>query len=107
MKGEMTMKAKKSAKDIAFDKERAEYRKHIRAVEHVAEDKQKQIIVLEDKVEHLEEQLREKEDWIQRLLEYTDMTKEEIRDQVKNEKSKKEFVQKINCLFGIPGGYFR
>lgn len=77
-----------SAKDIAFEKERArlrrEYNEKISKLQKELKEKEEEINTLQLCLEETEEILREKEDWIDRLLEYMDIPKEEFEAKVKN-----------------------
>ena len=47
---------------------------------------------------HLDVYKRQQEDWIRRLLEYTELSEEEMKKQIAAEKSKAEFVSRMNEL---------
>ena len=83
----MTAKSKKSAKDIAFDKERFRFQKKIRELESEREAQKKQIEQLQFELHDKEVLLAEKEDWIRRLLEYLDLPEEEMRKLIDSQKT--------------------
>lgn len=70
---------KKSAKDIAFDKERAVFRKQIRELE---------IRELRNLISQKETEMAEKDDWIRRLLDYTELSEDDLKKFIENEKIK-------------------
>lgn len=83
------MQNKKSAKDIAFEKERVKFRSTINQQKSELAKRDCEIRELKELNQTLKSQLEEKEDWIQRLLEYMDLTKEEF-EQLKEEKNIEE-----------------
>lgn len=91
-------KNKKSAKDIAFERERAKFRHQIRDLEHQKVIKEREIEKLKEKLSDYDEKIRQQEDWIRRLLEYTELSEEEMKKQIAAEKSKAEFVSRMSEL---------
>lgn len=85
-----------SAKDNAFEKERAKYRKRIRELEVVINNQAKAEIDLRHQLQEAQSVIYEKDDWIRRLLEYMDISPEEFRSKMKAEQS-------ISTMFGIIG----
>ena len=86
-----------SAKDRAFEKERIKYRQEISKLKQELEQKDNIIKELTDSIDTLQQQNAEQEEWIDRLLEYMDMSKEDLQKQ--NDKFN-EFDEFLN-LFGI------
>lgn len=72
-----------SAKDLAFEKEREKYKKRIRELEHSLMQSEIQYQkILQDKISRiaeLETQVASQEDWIRRLLDYTQISKADIQ----------------------------
>ena len=97
------MKQKKSAKDIAFEKERAKFRSEIRNLTDCLNDKQKQIDGLNETVREQDDVIRQQKEWIDRLLEYTEMSKEDLQSLIESEKDKAETRERISTAFGIIG----
>ena len=97
------MKQKKSAKDIAFEKERAKFRSEIRNLTDCLNDKQKQIDGLNETVREQDDVIRQQKEWIDRLLEYTEMSKEDLQSLIESEKDKAEIRERISTAFGIIG----
>ena len=77
-----------SSKDAAFEKERAKYWRIIRTME---QENKKLLLVkkeLNDRIDILEAQKREQDEWIERLLCYTELTREEMVEIIQEEKGK-------------------
>lgn len=85
-----------SAKDIAFEKERAKFRRRIRELESVINNQAKTELSLKHQLQEAQNVISEKDDWIRRLLEYMDISPEEFRSKMKAEQS-------ISNMFGIIG----
>lgn len=97
------MKQKKSAKDIAFDKERAKFRSEIRNLEHQIQCRDNKIEELTKTAEQREEELLKLNDWVERLLEYTEISKEDLKKLIDSEKEKAEVRKRISTTLGILG----
>ncbi len=102
-------KCQKSKKDIAFEKERTKFRSEIRKLKDELRAKDKQISELEMCIIEKEDEIRCKQDWIERLLAYTELSEEDMRKRIKEEQEHDE-IQNIvldisrpflNCLGGI------
>ena len=103
-------KINKSAKDIAFDKEREKFRSEIRNLKYQIQYRDKQIEELGETVRQREEELFKLNEWIERLLEYTEISKEDLKKLIESEKEKAEVRDKISTTLGILGmfgGNFR
>ena len=81
------MERKKSAKDLAFEKERAKYRRAINELS--CENKRYFGVVQEQKemIASLETTVAQQKDWIDRLLNYCGLSDKEMRDIVNTEKN--------------------
>lgn len=99
------MKNKKSAKDLAFDRERAKFRKEIRELER--ENASLSLTLTERNVEiqKADEEIRSLKDWVQRLLEYMDMPEEEMRKRIANERKKDEILDALGEFGQIFRGF--
>lgn len=99
------MKNEKSKKNIAFDRERAKYRHEISSLQREIKENIRKIEAMNQKISELEESIREKDDWIRRLLEYTELTEEDMRNQIQKDKSVSEVINNMaeinNMLFGL------
>ena len=94
----MEMGRKKSAKDLAFEKERAKYRQQINELTREIQKKEKTIYNLIQKNAELEECIRQKEEWIERLLSYTELSKEEMQKLVNKEQMAAEVMNQMKML---------
>lgn len=99
------MKNKKSAKDLAFDKERAKYRHEIKDLQREVKENLREVEVLNQKISELEESIRKKDDWICRLLEYTELTEEDMKNQIQKDKSVSEVISHIEEMNSIICGF--
>lgn len=97
----------KSAKDLAFDQERAKMRKSIRELEYSLKECQKQVVELNEVIAEKDELIRQQEDWINRLLEYTEMPKDELRKLLDNEKESEKFREHMLGTLGFIGAIGR
>ena len=98
---------KKSAKDIAFDKERATFRKQIRELEREVSNKDLEIRKLKEVISQKETEITGKDDWIRRLLEYMDLSKDDLKRFIENEKAKDDIRDRFSTVDKIFSKYFR
>ena len=91
----------KTAKDLAFDRERAKYGKRIRELETELKGKNYEIHELRYQISQLEEKCCSLQDWIDRLLEYTEMSEKDIKTIIQKDKDSAEVMKRMNGLFGI------
>lgn len=91
----------KSAKDIAFEKERNKYRKEINELKERLIDSYKETSALQRKVSELEAELQSKNEWIERLLEYTEISQEDIKVAVEKDKAVAQALSIFNMFGGI------
>lgn len=101
------MKPKKSAKDIAFDKERSKYRKEIRELEHDVLDLRVAVMQKDNELNLLRNELEQKSDWIRRLLEYTELSEEDMKTIIDKEKNKAAVMKMFGELSGVISGIYR
>lgn len=99
------MKSNKSAKDLAFDKERAKYRHEISTLQREIKENLRYIELLNQKISELEESIRQKDDWIFRLLKYTELTEEDMRNQIQKDRSVSEVVNHIEEMSNMICGF--
>lgn len=92
------MKQKQSAKDLAFEKERAKFRKKIRDLEHEINNLKLLYMQKENELRVVNSQLSQKEDWIRRLLEYTELSEDDMKAIIDKEKSVAKVAKMFNEL---------
>ena len=97
------MKQQKSAKDIAFENERVKFRKEIRSLQYQIMDMDNQIKELNEVIFERENELRQQAEWIDRLLEYTEISKEDLQALIESEKDKAEIRERVSTTLGIIG----
>lgn len=99
------MKIEKSKKDIAFDKERAKYRHEINDLQRTISNQLVEISNLSKRISELEDSVRQKDECIHRLLEYTELSEEDMRKQIKKDKSVSEILEHINDMNNLFSGF--
>lgn len=92
------MERKKSAKDIAFDKERNKFRFEIRKLQDEVNNKNTKISELKLALSKKENEIIEKDDWIQRLLKYMDLSEEDLKKFIEKEKIECTIIRNIHDL---------
>ena len=92
------MSQKKSAKDMAFERERAKYRKQIRELQSELRAKEARIADLKEELSEKETEIAEKEDWIRRLLEYTELSPEELKNLLEKEKATADIMDELSKI---------
>lgn len=97
--------AKKSAKDLAFDTERAKYKSQIKSLEYQIKQKENQISAVIDDAFEKDKQIIELRDWIDRLLEYMDLSKEDFQAMLDRQKELAELSSIPYGIFGVCGFY--
>lgn len=100
------MNNKKSAKDIAFDKERAKYRGQIRELEREIKNVKIEKIQLKEQLSELEQEIDSLKSWIERLLEYTELSEEDMKKIVMKDKLSAEITSQMASINRIFGRYF-
>lgn len=105
----MASNYKKSAKDLAFDKEREKYNKRIRELESQLKEKGKVIKSQNESIECGQEELYRLRDWVRRLLEYTELSEEDMKKLIDKEKKSAEIIESMNevsRMFSRFGGIY-
>ena len=92
------MKQKQSAKDLAFEKERVKFRKKIRELEYEINGLKLSYMQKENELRVANSQLSQKEDWIRRLLEYTELSEDDMKAIIDKEKSVAKVAKMFNEL---------
>lgn len=92
------MERKKSAKDIAFDKERNKFRSEIRKLQDEVNNKNTEISELKLALSKKENEITEKDDWIQRLLNYMDMSEDDMKKFIEKEKMECTVIKNMQVV---------
>lgn len=100
------MKKTKSAKDLAFDKERARYRKEIRELNSLVSKQNINIDRLKQDIDRKDMELVEKDEWIRRLLEYMDMSEEDMRKIIQKDKTMSEAAERLSDINKMVSRFF-
>lgn len=101
------MKQKQSAKDLAFEKERAKFRKKIRDLEHEINNLKLLYMQKENELRVVNSKLSQKEDRIVRLLEYTELSEDDMKAIIDKEKSVAAVMKMFGELSGIFSSIYR
>lgn len=99
----MSKNYKKSAKDIAFDKERTDFRRKIREQASKIDELNRKISDISQEIAKKDDEIRQKEEWIARLLEYMDLTDEELKKFIESEKKKTEIIEHLHSMKSVFG----
>lgn len=97
---------KKSAKDMAFEKERAKFRQQIRDLKREAKEEKIKSLKLEELITTKDKEIDELKEWIDRLLGYMDLSEDEMKNIIKAEKARADFIQNFTGMSSIFGKYF-
>lgn len=100
------MKKTKSAKDLAFDKERVKYRKEIRELNSMIIKQRIDIDKLKQDIDRKDMELVEKDEWIRRLLEYMDLSEEDMRKIIQKDKVMAEAAGRLSDINRMVSRYF-
>ncbi len=99
------MERKKSAKDIAFGKERAKFLSEIRRLSDLVSKQQQQIDGLSETVMEKDSVIRQQKDWIERLLEYTELSEEDMKKIIGKDKAESEVVEHLRSVAKVIGRF--
>lgn len=88
----------RSAKDLAFDKERTKYKKQIKELQLVIDVDLENIRMDLDEYKQKCEQLQE---WNDRLLDYLDLPEEEFKELVYQKKGLDDLENRMYSIFGV------
>ena len=96
------MERKLTAKDKAYLKEKAKYRHWLNQLENEVRNQNKTIMELNQKIAQLESQIISKDEWIERLLELTKLTPNQVENYLHeihyHHKNEKELVNSLQIL---------
>lgn len=96
---------KKSAKDIAFDKEREKFRSEIRKQTDGLNKKQKQIDELNEAIREKDVVISQQKEWIDRLLEYTELSEDDMKQLIEKDKKTAEIIDNFRSLQHVFGRF--
>lgn len=85
----------KSKKDLAFDRERAKFRRKIRELECKLKTKEDENAKIVCEKAEIEVEIEKLKDWNARLLEFMDVPEEELKKLVEDRQEKEEFREKM------------
>lgn len=100
------MKNKKSAKDMAFEKERAKFRQQIRDLKREAKEEKIKSLKLEELITTKDKEIDELKEWIDRLLGYMDLSEDEMKNIIKAGKARADFIHNFTGMSSIFEKYF-
>lgn len=103
----MVNKNNKTAKDLAFDRERAKYGRQIRDLEDKLREKDKDMLELREQLRQAESKCESLQEWIDRLLDYTNMSEEDMKTIVQKDKDAAEAMSMMKGLLGIASSFGR
>lgn len=86
-----------TAKDLAFERERMTWKRKFRAER---ENREKELEDLKRQLEEKDDLLRSKDDWIERLLEYTELDRDDIAEVVERQKKAPKADPVISNIVG-------
>lgn len=89
---------KMSAKDISFEKERVEFRKHIRELEQKNKILEHSIRELNCVVQERDAKITELQDWVERLLEYTELSEDEMKKIIQIDKDTVKVSERLKDM---------
>lgn len=95
----------KSKKDLAFDRERAKYRKEIREKDSTIIHQLSKIYELETELREENDKIAQQQDWIKRLLEYMDMPEDEMKKRIQNERTKDDIIDRLGTIDKVFGRF--
>ncbi len=81
----MEKQVRKSAKDKAFERERVKFQRRIRDLEQIVQSKDAENSYLREQINVQDTQIRSLNDWVDRLLEYTELSKEDMRKSIEKD----------------------
>lgn len=97
----MSSRLNKSAKDLAFEKEKQKYRKQLREYESLLKQKEIELSDINEKLHDSENKCVELQEWIDRLLEYMELSEEDMRRLIKKEKDTADVMKHMSSILGV------
>lgn len=96
----------KSAKDLAFDRERAKHRKEVSDLKDALLSKDLEIRRQRNQIIELEDERDTLKDWVSRLLEYAELSEEDMKKLIKKDLDSAEIMERMKPIFGMLGKTF-
>lgn len=100
------MKKTKSAKDLAFDREREKYRKEIRDRDTLITELQYIVEQLQESIRQRDNKISECNDWIRRLLEYMDLSEDDMQKIIQKDKTIADITEKLSDVDRMVSKFF-
>lgn len=100
------MKKTKSAKDLAFDREREKYRKEIRDRDTLITELQYIVEQLQESIRQRDNKISECNDWIRRLLEYMDLSEDDMQKIIQKDKIIADITEKLSDVDRMVSKFF-
>lgn len=100
------MKKTKSAKDLAFDREREKYRKEIRDRDTLITELQYIVGQLQESIRQRDNKISECNDWIRRLLEYMDLSEDDMQKIIQKDKTIADITEKLSDVDRMVSKFF-
>ena len=100
------MKKTKSAKDLAFDREREKYRKEIRDRDTLITELQYIVEQLQESIQQRDNKISECNDWIRRLLEYMDLSENDMRKIIQKDKTMADITERFSDVDKMVSKFF-
>lgn len=100
------MKKTKSAKDLAFDREREKYRKEIRDRDTLITELQYIVEQLQESIRQRDNKISECNDWIRRLLEYMDLSEDDMQKIIQKDKTIADITKKLSDVDKMVSKFF-
>lgn len=100
------MKKTKSAKDLAFDREREKYRKEIRDRDTLITELQYIVEQLQESIRQRDNKISECNDWIRRLLEYMDLSEDDMRNIIQKDKTMADITERLSDVDKMVSKFF-
>lgn len=97
---------KVSAKDKAFEKERAKFRHNLREKDMAIRAKDEQIAQLSQELDEIKQELEQTKEWNERLLEYMDIPEDSLKDILAAQNTLAKFTKIEEALGTIMGTPF-
>lgn len=92
---------------MAFEKERAKFRKKIKELEHEINSLHLAVSQKDNELNAIRNDLSQKEDWIRRLLEYTELSEDDMKAIIDKEKSFAKAVKMFGELGSVISSIYR